>query len=70
MWPFKKIEKTVSELKPCPWCGETWYVSIIEPEEGENYWAVGCFAQMEGGCGFSGEFTSREYAVKAWNNRS
>lgn len=69
MWPFKQ---TREELKPCPFCGERHYVYIMEPDEnnGESSWSIGCFAQAEGGCGFSGDFTSRKYAIDAWNKRS
>lgn len=58
-----------AKLKECPFCGDDHYVYIIEPEDSENTWAVGCFAQMEGGCGFSSEFTSEKYAIEAWNRR-
>lgn len=64
------IDEDTGKLLPCPFCGENWYVYMIEPDEGESDWTVGCLAQMEGGCGFSSDYTTKEHAIAAWNRRA
>ena len=66
----------MSELKPCPFCGEK--AEIKESWVYKGLYAVGC--TNEGGCpakneeqdeqgGFSIEFKSRQEAIDNWNTR-
>jgi len=58
------------ELLPCPFCGTDDFVRIHEPELGyNNGWLIGCFAQMEGGCGYVGEWNTKSIALNSWNTR-
>lgn len=57
-----------TELLPCPFCGDDWYVDILHDDDGT--WTVGCFAHEEGGCGVKNDNnTTREWAIKNWNKR-
>lgn len=62
------LNKKVTQLKPCPFCGEK--PTLLHPdEEGEDY-VIGCYNKC---CGFSYERardTDKQKVIDAWNTRS
>lgn len=55
----------MEELKPCPFCGENIYFSIIENKPTKEYWVFCCNCET---CGPI-KITKKE-AISAWNKRS
>ena len=63
-------DRTVSDLKPCPFCGNTPTIRIYNGEDGwRDRYAVLC-RYDEGGCGAeSGLYHYQAEAIEAWNKR-
>ncbi len=61
----------MSELKPCPFCGNTPTIRIFRGRDGwRDRYAVIC-RYDEGGCGAeSGLYHYEEEAIEAWNRRA
>ena len=61
----------MSELKPCPFCGESTVTMICRiNDDWRNRYSVLCDYER-GGCGAeSGWYHSKEEAAEAWNRRA
>lgn len=56
-------------IEPCPFCGSDQF----DPEiiEEDNSWSIVCVTHMEGGCSAEIKgYTTKEYAIAAWNTRT
>ena len=63
----------MSELKPCPFCGETASVRMMvrRGKDGWRDWFYVLCDYNEGGCGASGQWNHcEEPAAEAWNRRA
>ena len=57
-------ERTVKDLKPCPFCG---HIPILR--EDKNYTYVRCSCGAKGAAYLHG-VKARAFAIKAWNRRT
>lgn len=58
----------MSELKPCPFCGEKENVSIVENVE-ESLHGIMCGTCLSSGPMYSTETTDTDIPIDAWNTR-
>lgn len=64
----------MSELKPCPFCGDDWNLMVFEYDH--HRWLSNTFVSRYkvvcgcGGCMDNGDFATEEEAREAWNRRA